>query len=79
MIHGKSVSIGCLAVGDAAVEDLFVLAAESGIERIELVLSPVDFRNRDLPSHAGNGPAWVPELYAEIRRVLRALFPETVG
>jgi hypothetical protein len=30
MIHGSSVSVGCLAMGNEAAEDLFVLAADTG-------------------------------------------------
>ena len=44
MIHGGEASIGCLAVGDPAAEDLFVLAARTGLERIELLIFPWDFR-----------------------------------
>ncbi len=42
MIHGHAVSIGCLAMGDPAAEDLFVLAALTGIENVRVILSPVD-------------------------------------
>lgn len=44
MIHGKDKSIGCLAMGDEGAEDLFVLAADTGIKHITVILSPVDFR-----------------------------------
>lgn len=40
MIHGKSVSIGCIAIGDLAIEELFVLAAESGFTQWNVLLSP---------------------------------------
>jgi hypothetical protein len=46
------------------------LAAEAGIDRIDLILSPVDFRKRDLPAGVPRGAPWIPELYAEIRRAL---------
>jgi hypothetical protein len=67
MIHGNTRSIGCLAMGDEAAEDLFVLAAETGIENIEVILSPVDFRKRDLPDGMPGVPSWTPELYENIR------------
>lgn len=70
MIHGKECSIGCLAMGDEAAEDLFVLAAETGIDRVEILLSPVDFRVRDLPEDRPPSPAWTPQLYGSIRREL---------
>jgi hypothetical protein len=70
MIHGKSASIGCLAMGDQAAEDLFILAAETGIGNIEVILSPVDFRMRDLPPNISGTPIWVPELYSNIQEKL---------
>lgn len=75
MIHGKSASIGCLAMGDTAAEDLFVLAAETGIHNIEVLLSPVDFRSRDLPSQLPDLPTWTPELYSQLQQALRKLNP----
>jgi len=73
MIHGKSASIGCLAMGDEAAEELFVMAAETGIENITLILSPVDFRVAPLPSGLSNLPGWTSELYADIQRELLKL------
>lgn len=43
-IHGGTRSVGCLAVGDRAAEDLFVLLARSGSEEVPVIISPVDFR-----------------------------------
>jgi hypothetical protein len=70
MIHGNAVSIGCLAMGDAAAEELFVLAAKTGLENISIILSPVDFRVRELPSAMPKLPNWAPELYSAIRKEL---------
>lgn len=70
MIHGSRSSIGCLAMGDEAAEDLFVLAAETGIENITVILSPVDFRVRDLPADLPPAPPWTGELYGRIREAL---------
>lgn len=71
MIHGSDCSVGCLAMGDQAAEDLFVLAAETGIENVSIILSPVDFRVRDLPPDMPPVPAWTTQLYASIRTELR--------
>jgi len=40
MIHGGAASIGCLAIGDQAVEELFVLAALTGLDNIQLIIFP---------------------------------------
>lgn len=72
MIHGKTASIGCLAMGDIAAEDLFVLAARTGIDKITVILSPVDFRKRELPPLRGERPHWVNALYRDLREQLSA-------
>jgi hypothetical protein len=73
MIHGGRASIGCIALGDEAAEDLFVLTSETGIERIQVLLSPVDFRVRELPEETPVVPDWTKELYQEIRVTLKSL------
>jgi hypothetical protein len=45
MIHGGAVSAGCLAIGDPAVEELFLLVARVGLDNVELVIAPWDFRS----------------------------------
>lgn len=73
MIHGKSSSIGCLAMGDEAAEELFVLAAETGIDHISVILTPVDFRIHDLPKDMPTVPGWMQQRYDTIRRELNNL------
>lgn len=70
MIHGSTASIGCLAMGDPVAEELFVLAAKAGVENVSIIISPVDFRARELLPVMPRLPAWTGELYAEIRRAL---------
>lgn len=70
MIHGNHVSIGCLAMGDEAAEDLFVLAALTGIQNIQAILCPVDFRAGAKPDMAADAPDWLPGLYAQIKAEL---------
>jgi hypothetical protein len=71
-IHGRDVSIGCLAVGDPAIEELFVLAARVGIAKVRVVVAPWDLRRKAPPVARASQPAWVPELYAELGRALGA-------
>lgn len=73
MIHGKDKSIGCLAMGDEAAEDLFVLAADTGIEKIMVILSPVDFRAGKTVPEVAKLPPWTPQLYQEIKTRLAEL------
>ena len=73
MIHGDARSSGCLAVGDEAAEDLFVIAALTETREIPVVISPVDFRVKEFAPLPGN-PEWTGSLYGEIRAAL-AKFP----
>ena len=66
MIHGKALSAGCLAVGDEAAEELFVLAAKVGLPNVKLVIAPADFRRDGLPPAKPGEPIWLPKLYAEV-------------
>jgi hypothetical protein len=73
MIHGKAASIGCLAMGDEAAEELFVLAADTGLQNISVILSPVDFRfGRSVPAGV-NVPAWTDALYSQVRNELNKI------
>lgn len=74
MIHGDAVSAGCLAMGDEAAEDLFILAALAGVRNVSVILSPVDFRVRGLPPEAAKTlPKWTETLYPQIREALGKL------
>lgn len=65
-IHGDSKSRGCLAVGDRAIEELFVLAAKSGAANIKVIISPMDMRKKGPALNMPSQPAWVSELYQAI-------------
>jgi murein L,D-transpeptidase YafK len=75
MIHGSSVSVGCLAMGDEAAEDLFILAADTGLQNLTAILAPVDFRTGAAVSKAAKLPDWSATLHAEIKTRLAELPP----
>ena len=71
MIHGRAASIGCLAMGDPASEELFVLAHKAGIANVVVLIAPTDFRKSGGTAPApASSPAWLPALYAEIETAL---------
>ena len=74
-IHGKAVSIGCLAMGDEAIEELFVLTAQVGAENVKVVIAPHDPRAYPLKADSEELPEWTPELYSIISREIKALSP----
>ena len=61
-VHGRDASIGCLAIGDPAIEEVFTLAALARTRRI--VISPVDFRTGAVPPDPGE--PFLRERYAAI-------------
>jgi hypothetical protein len=75
-IHGKAVSIGCLAMGDEAIEELFVLTSQVGAEKVKVVIAPHDPRTYPLKADSEEDPEWTPELYSIISREIKALSPE---
>jgi hypothetical protein len=67
MIHGKNVSIGCVAIGDPGIEEVFCLAARAGIENIKVVIVPTDWRTNAFDIKGLKGPAWLTELYTILK------------
>jgi len=67
-IHGGDYSAGCLAVGDEAIEELFLLAVRTGPENLCVIIAPhappTPFRR------PGGAPPWTDELYRTIRAEL---------
>jgi hypothetical protein len=75
MIHGSSVSVGCLAMGNEAAEDLFMLAADTGLTNVTAIIAPVDFRNGKSVPPSITLPAWTSSLYTQIKLQLASLPP----
>ena len=73
MIHGGWKSVGCIAIGDQASEDLYVLAADAGFDSAVVVISPVDFRRATLPVGYRAATPWVGDLYGRIRATMYSL------
>jgi L,D-peptidoglycan transpeptidase YkuD (ErfK/YbiS/YcfS/YnhG family) len=74
-IHGKAKSLGCLAMDDETIEELFVLAVHTGPENVKVVIAPHDPRTYPLAADIEGLPAWTPELYSIISREIKALSP----
>jgi len=76
MIHGGAASVGCIAIGDEAAEELFVLAHDVGLPRIELVIVPMDLRSKKVEAdQLRTLPKWVPSLYDSLSERLHELTP----
>ena len=68
-IHGRAVSIGCLAMGNKTIEELFVLSKDVGLNNISIVISPYDPREKELTYDKKTQPEWVSDLYTSIKKV----------
>ena len=69
MIHGKSVTIGCIPVGDKNIEEIFILATKTKNKHFPIIIAPHDFRtNKTFPEI--EAIAWEKDLYEEISNEL---------
>ena len=61
-IHGGSATIGCIPIGDAGIEEVFLMVSEVGINIVTAIVSPYDMRTNtkriEIP-----GIIWEQELY----------------
>lgn len=68
-IHGGAASIGCLALGDPAIEDLFCLITRASPSERRVIIAPQDIRTAGrIPESAD---PWVRNLYKRIQTTLR--------
>lgn len=71
-IHGKALSVGCLAIGDHAIDELFTLVNKVGKPHTQVIISPTDLRKAQIPQFATSREhRWVPALYHRIRMKLK--------
>ena len=61
-IHGGSATIGCIPIGDAGIEEVFLMVSEVGIDNVTAIVSPYDMQTKtkriEIP-----GIIWEQELY----------------
>lgn len=67
-IHGKAVSVGCIAIGDEAIRELFLLVYDVGKDNVKVVISPNDIREKSPPEI---DISWADELYDHIKETLK--------
>lgn len=69
-IHGGAVSSGCLAIGNAAIEELYYLVSRVGKDNVKVIIAPHDFRKTGFT--ADTGQAWIADLYKTIHQALKS-------
>ncbi len=70
MIHGGAGSVGCIALGDPAIEELFWLVATAGHTRVECVITPSRAPLADLTAKS---PSWLSARYDLLNQRTSAL------
>lgn len=68
-IHGSHYSIGCIAIGNDAINQLFVLSYLVGLGHIKVIIAPNDLRYYK-PVYGHVHPRWLLQLYRDIRQAL---------
>lgn len=70
-IHGKAVTIGCIPIGDEAIEELFLMVAAAK-RPVKVIIAPWDFReDPSFPEIAAID--WETALYRPVQRALARL------
>ena len=69
-VHGNRVSIGCLALGDDKIEELFPLVAAVGLKNSRIWIAPCDLRVASAPTPHADDP-WVTQLYQRLTLALK--------
>lgn len=69
-LHGKTFSVGCLAVGDKAIDELFLLVYRVGLGHTKIIIAPNDLRRSKPATPSFAQPRWLPELYQQLAQEL---------
>ena len=70
-IHGSNASIGCVAIGDPAIEKLFALVAETGKSNVDVIIAPFDLRDDYDAKRLPKDEEWYAELYDTIEEAMQ--------
>ncbi len=69
-IHGSHFSVGCIAIGDRAIQQIFPLVYSVGLNNVKVIIAPDDLRYHQA-IYGRVHPKWLPQLYSQIRSALR--------
>ncbi len=70
MIHGGSATVGCIPIGDDAIEELFYLVAMIGKENVTVVIAPYDMRSGRKRELEKSALPWYGELCDKVFKAL---------
>jgi hypothetical protein len=67
-VHGGAVSVGCIAIGNYAIEEVYRLS--QNVANRWIIIVPWDFRRKSPPAVS---ESWINERYARLSRELEGL------
>lgn len=70
-IHGKNTAVGCVAIGDAAIEDLYALVTQVKPANVKVIVAPNDLREQLPVRNPALKLEWLGELYGAVARELK--------
>ena len=79
MIHGGKATVGCVPIGDDAIEEVFFFAAKAGRENTSVIIAPYDMRKGRIAELEQSTLPWYGTLCDEIAAALRSFvhdFPD---
>lgn len=77
-IHGKNATIGCIPIGDAAIEEIFYAVDRVGLSRTRIIIAPYDMRKGRDPQLEQTGISWTAPLYERIGEAMKEYVPGKV-
>ena len=69
-IHGNKLSVGCIALGNDAISQIFPLVYAVGEHEITVVIAPDDLRSK-APLPCKEKLKWLPTLYSQLKQELK--------
>ena len=70
MIHGGSATVGCIPIGDDAIEEVFYFVAKAGMGNTSVIIAPYDMRKGRVAELERSPVPWYGALCDEIARRL---------
>ena len=69
MLHGRGGSSGCIAVDNSAIEEIFTWQHKFGIENVQMLIMPWDFRLLNPPENTAS--MWLQKRYTALQQAVQ--------
>jgi TonB family protein len=76
LVHNGTVSTGCLVLTMPDMQELFIAASDVGLNDVTLIIAPCNLLTSSAGTDFSRQPAWVPQLYSDLKKKL-ARYPLT--